>query len=44
MEIIELSEYEAELDEGAGHRGRSALIGLVARSRSRGHDSSFEDQ
>lgn len=33
MDIIELSEYEAELDEGAGHRGRSALIGLVARAR-----------
>ena len=30
-EIEELVEYEDELDEGAGHRGRSALIGLVAR-------------
>jgi SAM-dependent methyltransferase len=31
MEIIELREYEAELTEGTRHRGRSALIGLVAR-------------
>lgn len=30
-EIIELREYEDELAEGARHRGRSALIGLVAR-------------
>lgn len=33
MELLELSDYEAEVDEGAGHRGRSALIGLVARKR-----------
>lgn len=33
MDILELREYEAELTEGAGHRGRSALIGLVARKR-----------
>ena len=31
LEIVELREYEAELAEGQGHRGRSALIGLVAR-------------
>src|SRR3954466_12959691 len=31
MEILELREYEAELAEGAGHRGRSAVVGLVAR-------------
>ncbi len=31
MDIIELHEYEDELTEGAQHRGRSALIGLVAR-------------
>lgn len=30
-EILELCEYEDELDEGARHRGRSALVGLVAR-------------
>lgn len=30
-EIIELREYEAELTEGTRHRGRSALIGMVAR-------------
>ena len=30
-EIDELVEYEDEIAEGAGHRGRSALIGLVAR-------------
>lgn len=29
--ILVLREYEAELQEGAGHHGRSALIGLVAR-------------
>lgn len=33
MDIGELREYEAELAEGPGHRGRSALIGLVARKR-----------
>ena len=31
LEIVTLEEYEAELSEGTGHRGRSALIGLVAR-------------
>jgi hypothetical protein len=31
LEIVALRDYEAELAEGAGHRGRSALIGLVAR-------------
>ena len=31
LELIELREYEAELSEGARHRGTSALIGLVAR-------------
>ncbi|MEY2632605.1 MAG: hypothetical protein RIR00_1259 [Pseudomonadota bacterium] len=30
-EIEELVEYEDVLDEGSGHRGRSALIGLLAR-------------
>lgn len=29
--IEELVEYEDDIDEGLGHRGRSALIGLVAR-------------
>ena len=29
--IEELVEYEEDVSEGAGHRGRSALIGLVAR-------------
>jgi SAM-dependent methyltransferase len=33
LELVELREYEAELAEGSGHRGRSALIGLVARRR-----------
>jgi SAM-dependent methyltransferase len=33
LELAELREYEAELAEGSGHRGRSALIGLVARRR-----------
>lgn len=31
LEIVALRDYEADLAEGAGHRGRSALIGLVAR-------------
>lgn len=30
-EIEELTEYEDEVSEGMGHKGRSALIGLVAR-------------
>lgn len=33
MDIAELREYEAGLAEGSGHRGRSALIGMVARRR-----------
>ncbi len=32
MECVELREYEAELAEGSGHSGRSALIGLVTRA------------
>jgi SAM-dependent methyltransferase len=31
MSVIELREYEAEVREGQGHSGQSALIGLVAR-------------
>jgi SAM-dependent methyltransferase len=31
LDITVLREYEAELTEGTGHRGWSALIGLVAR-------------
>lgn len=31
LTIVELREYEADVQEGEGHRGRSALIGLVAR-------------
>jgi SAM-dependent methyltransferase len=30
LRIVELIEYEAELNEGARHVGRSALLGLVA--------------
>ena len=33
LEIVTLREYEAELAEGKGHRGWSALVGLVARRR-----------
>ncbi len=33
LDILELREYEAELSEGARHRGTSALIGMVARRR-----------
>lgn len=31
LDIVELREYEADVHEGQGHHGRSALIGLVAR-------------
>jgi len=31
LEILRLEAYEAEVDEGTGHSGRSALIDLVAR-------------
>jgi SAM-dependent methyltransferase len=31
FEILELHEYEDELTEGHGHRGRSAVIDLIAR-------------
>jgi len=34
MEIVHLAEYDAEIAEGAGHKGMSALIDLVARKRS----------
>ena len=33
MDIVELRDYEADLAEGSGHHGRSALIGLVAPQR-----------
>ena len=33
MEILLLQDYEADVQEGSGHSGRSALIGLVARRR-----------
>jgi SAM-dependent methyltransferase len=31
FEIVDLRDYEADLAEGSGHHGRSALVGLVAR-------------
>ena len=31
LAVIELREYEAEVQEGQGHSGRSALVGMVAR-------------
>lgn len=31
MEILRLTEYDAEIHEGAGHSGQSALIDLIAR-------------
>lgn len=33
FEVLELRQYEAELDEGSRHRGPSAVIDLVARKR-----------
>lgn len=32
-DILELREYEAEVAEGTGHKGMSALIGMVAQRR-----------
>ena len=32
-DILELREYAADLSEGPGHSGRSALIGMVAQRR-----------
>lgn len=31
LNILDLQEYEAELSEGSGHSGRSALVGMVAQ-------------
>lgn len=31
LELLEVREYEANLEEGKRHAGRSALIGMVAR-------------
>lgn len=31
LEILHLREHESEIDEGAGHRGMSALVEMVAR-------------
>jgi SAM-dependent methyltransferase len=31
LEILALDEFEADVQEGAGHSGQSALLGLVAR-------------
>lgn len=33
MDILHLREYDAEIEEGAGHKGMSALVDLVARKR-----------
>jgi SAM-dependent methyltransferase len=35
LDIVELREYEADVREGSGHAGWSALIGLVARKPAR---------
>lgn len=32
-DIFRLADYDAEIDEGRGHSGRSALVDLVARKR-----------
>jgi SAM-dependent methyltransferase len=34
MDILHLAEYDAEIAEGSGHKGLSALIDMVARKRS----------
>jgi hypothetical protein len=33
LELLTLRDYEAEVHEGSGHHGHSALIGLVGRRR-----------
>ena len=33
MEIVHLHEHDAEINEGSGHKGMSALIDLVAKKR-----------
>jgi SAM-dependent methyltransferase len=33
MDIVVLREYEADVAEGSGHLGRSALVGMMARRR-----------
>jgi SAM-dependent methyltransferase len=33
LEILTLREYEADVNEGSGHNGHSALVGMVARRR-----------
>ncbi|WP_426193150.1 class I SAM-dependent methyltransferase [Massilia sp. DWR3-1-1] len=33
LKILDLREYDAVLAEGSAHRGRSALLGMVARKR-----------
>lgn len=33
LELLTLRDYEAEVHEGSGHHGQSALIGLVGRRR-----------
>lgn len=35
LDIIELREYETELNEGAQHAGQSGLLGMVARKKAR---------
>lgn len=36
MDIVHFERYDAELNEGAGHKGMSALIDVVARKRAKG--------
>lgn len=31
MAIVHLEEYEDVLDEGQGHKGQSALVGMITR-------------
>jgi hypothetical protein len=33
LEILELNQYDAVIEEGTAHKGMSALIDLVARKR-----------
>jgi SAM-dependent methyltransferase len=43
LDIERLEDYEAEVAEGSGHLGRSALIGLVARRRLPAADAPARD-
>lgn len=32
-DIIDLQTYEAQIDEGTAHKGKSGLLGMIAKKR-----------